>query len=34
MKRYASSGRGSFARFGLRPHHARTNGTFRGGIRQ
>lgn len=33
MKRISSSGHGSFARFGLRPHHVRTNSTYRGGIR-
>lgn len=33
MKRFRSSGRGKFARFGLRPHQVRTNGTYRGGIR-
>ena len=33
MKRYASSGQGSFARFGLRPHWVRTNSAYRGGRR-
>lgn len=33
MKRFKTSGRGSFARFGLRPHWVRTNATFRGGRR-
>lgn len=33
MKRFASSGQGSFARFGLRPHHVRTGATYRGGRR-
>lgn len=33
MKRKPSSGHGSFARFGLRPHYVRTNSTYRGGIR-
>lgn len=34
MKRKSVSGANSFARFGLKPHHARTNSTFRGGRRQ
>lgn len=29
--RRVSSGQGSFARFGLRPHRVRTNSNFRGG---
>ena len=33
MKRKVSTGRGSFARFGLRPHWVRTNSAFRGGRR-
>lgn len=33
MKRYNASGNNGFARFGLRPHHVRTNSTFRGGRR-
>lgn len=33
MKRLRSSGRGSFARFGLRPHYVRTGADFRGGRR-
>lgn len=33
MKRYNVSGSNNFARFGLRPHHVRTSGTYRGGIR-
>lgn len=31
--RKASSGMGSFARFGIRPHYVRANKTFRGGRR-
>lgn len=31
--RRKSSGMGSFARFGIRPHYVRINRTFRGGIR-
>lgn len=33
MKRVPTSGQGNFARFGIKPHHLRTNSTFRGGIR-
>lgn len=34
MKRKSVNGANSFARFGLKPHHARTNSTYRGGMRQ
>lgn len=34
MKRKSVKGNNSFARFGLKPHRIRTNGTFRGGRRQ
>lgn len=33
MKRVQSSGQGSFARFGLKPHHMRDSSNFRGGRR-
>lgn len=33
MKRIRSTGRGSFARFGLRPHRVKSSSTFRGGRR-
>lgn len=33
MKRIKSNGKGSFARFGLRPHWVRSSGAFRGGRR-
>lgn len=33
MKRTNANNGSSFARFGLRPHHVRTNGSYRGGIR-
>lgn len=31
--RIKSSGQGSFARFGIRPHYVRANSTKRGGTR-
>ena len=34
MKRTSTSGKGRFARFGLRANAGRTNKTFRGGVRQ
>lgn len=33
MKRYKTSGQGSFVRYGLKSHRVRTNSTYRGGIR-
>lgn len=33
MKRYASSGRGSFARYGIKGHTVRQLSTYRGGFR-
>ena len=33
LNRNSSSGQGSMARFGVRPHFVRTNSNFRGGRR-
>lgn len=33
MKRFASSGKGRFARFGVRAHTVRQLNTYRGGVR-
>lgn len=33
MKRFSSSGQGSFARYGIKGHTIRTSGTYRGGVR-